>query len=186
MKKRYLLTFLLILFIGLLGLQSCAQESPAEVLSSEKSILSYSVKIEDVSFEGIIDSEKKEIIIQDVPYDYDVTDLKPIFTISKDAKISIDDQVQKTGISSVDFSEPVIYTVTAQDKSTAEWTVKLIKKDPPPSYKVVFHKNIPDSDKDETILYTRSENAPAGKFNKQYTDTRISIIIFFVLSFIFV
>lgn len=161
MKKRYLLTSLLILFIGLLGLQSCKQETPEvppEVLSSEKSILSYSVKIEDVSFEGIIDSEKKEIIIQDVPYDYDVTDLKPIFTINKDAKISIDDEIQESERSIVDLSESVIYTVTAQDKSTAEWTVKLIKKDPPPSYKVVFHKNIPDSEDDETILYTRSEN----------------------------
>lgn len=158
MKKRYLLTSLLILFIGLLGLQSCAQESPAEVLSSEKSILSYSVKIEDVSFEGKIDSEKKEIVIKDIPYDSDISELKPIFTISKEAKISIGGKVQESGVSVVDFSEPVIYTVTAQDKSTVEWTVKLIKKDPPPSYKVVFHKNIPDSDKDETILYTRSEN----------------------------
>ena len=158
MKKRYLLTSLLILFIGLLGLQSCAQESPAEVLSSEKSILSYSVKIEDESFEGKIDSEKKEIVIKDIPYDSDISELKPIFTISKEAKISIGGKVQESGVSVVDFSEPVIYTVTAQDKSTAEWTVKLIKKDPPPSYKVVFHKNIPDSDKDETILYTRSEN----------------------------
>lgn len=158
MKKRYLLTSLLILFIGLLGLQSCAQESPAEVLSSEKSILSYSVKIEDESFEGKIDSEKKEIVIKDIPYDSDISELKPIFTISKEAKISIDGKIQESGVSKVDFSEPVIYTITAQDKSTAEWTVKLIKKDPPPSYKVVFHKNIPDSEDDETIIYTRLEN----------------------------
>ena len=160
MKKRYLLTSLLILFIGLLGLQSCKQETPEippEVLSSEKSILSYSVKIEDVSFEGIIDSEKKEIVIKDIPYDSDISELKPIFTISKEAKISIGGKVQESGVSVVDFSEPVIYTVTAQDKSTAEWTVKLIKKERP-SYTVIFHKNYPNSEEDSVFERRYYEN----------------------------
>ena len=160
MKKRYL-SSLLILFIGLFFFQSCKQEvsepDKPVVLSSEKEIISYSVMIAEQSYEGKIDSEKREITIKDVPYDCKIENLKPSFNISDKAKISINNQNQKSGVSSVDFSKPVIYLVTAEDGSKAEWTVKLLKKEAP-EYTLILHMNYPESEKSYDIPIHKLEN----------------------------
>lgn len=161
MKKRYYLSSLLILFIGLFFFQSCKQEvsepDKPVVLSSEKEIISYSVTIAEQSYEGKIDSENREITIKDVPYDCKIENLKPSFNISDKAKISINNQNQKSGVSSVDFSNPVIYSVTAEDGSKAEWTVKLIQKEKP-KYTLILHMNYPEAEKPKDIYIHEFES----------------------------
>ena len=151
-KHSYLLTNLLSIFlIGLfaLTLTGCQQSAPQEELSSEKSILSYSVLIDNTVYNGFINNSTREILISDVPYNCDVTNLKPSFTISQKATIDIDGVSQSSGISYADLSSPLIYTVTAENKSKAQWTVKL-EKTQPLQYSVTYHLNSPTTE--DTII----------------------------------
>ena len=156
MKKQHVLFSLFILFAGFFAMSGCSNSTPD--YSSEKTILSYSVTINNEVYEGTIDNNKHEILISDVPYNSDITALVPVFTISKKASITINAVPQTSNVSTVDFSNGVIYyTVTAEDKTQMIWTVKITKAQPV-SYTIKFHKNIPNSTEDEVIVKSYNEN----------------------------
>jgi hypothetical protein len=65
--------------------------------------------------EATIDTEAGTVSIE-IAYDADITNLTPTITISAGATID-------PPTSPADFSDPVVYTVTAQDESQKLWTV---------------------------------------------------------------
>ncbi|MBO4328302.1 MAG: DUF5018 domain-containing protein [Bacteroidales bacterium] len=104
--KRILKTFCLVL-TSLIILAGCNKES------SEKQILSFKFAALDVQA-TITESPKAVVAI--VPFGTDVTSLVPIITISEKATIS-----PASGVVT-DFTNPVVYTVTAEDGSKATYT----------------------------------------------------------------
>ena len=102
---------------------------PAPPLSSEKNILSYQFEaaLNEVLFSNIIVLIELETynynIELTVPYGTDVTNLIATFELSPLASAFIGEIAQESGISSNDFTNPVIYTVIAEDGSRQDWPV---------------------------------------------------------------
>ena len=71
---------------------------------------------------GIIDEAAKSISIR-VPYGTDVTKLAAVFVGSDNSIVKVNDDVQKSGETIRDFTNPVIYTIVAQDGSAQDYTV---------------------------------------------------------------
>lgn len=87
-------------------------------LSSENSIRSF--KFEGVyAFETVITGGSENTISIKVPYNTNVADLTPIITISEGAKITPESGKTKN------FTNEVIYTVTAQDGSKRDYKVSV-------------------------------------------------------------
>ena len=85
-----------------------------DLLSSEKQITSFSFAVPPAA--GIINEGAKTIAVT-VPAGTDVTALVPVITISSLATVSPGSGVPQN------FTNPVAYTVTAEDASTAVYTV---------------------------------------------------------------
>ncbi|MBI3888609.1 DUF5011 domain-containing protein [Candidatus Nomurabacteria bacterium] len=88
----------------------------APVLSSEKKINTFSFTNLTPNVSGTIDETNRTIALT-VPFETDMTNLIPVITISDKASISPDSNIAQ------DFSNPVTYTVTAEDKSIQTYTV---------------------------------------------------------------
>lgn len=115
MKNKIIFT--VTLFLTLI---SCTNDDDATV-SDEKEIIAFSFLVEDNAalsedIKGTIDKEKKTITLAFSEV-IDVTSLKSTIEISEKATVSPNSQVEK------DFSNPVIYTVTAEDESTSNYTI---------------------------------------------------------------
>lgn len=107
--KRFKITVLLPLFT--LISVACKEEPK----SSEKDIISFS--LEEETKEAIINNDNREVF-SEVLLGTDLTNLQPVVELSVAASSN-----PKSG-ETVDFSTgPVIYTVVAEDETTAEWTV---------------------------------------------------------------
>ncbi|HDQ14305.1 MAG TPA: cadherin-like beta sandwich domain-containing protein [Sediminispirochaeta sp.] len=65
-----------------------------------------------------------------VPYGTDVTSLVATFETTGDS-VSVDGNVQSSGESANDFTSPVVYTVTAEDGGSSEYTVTVSITGPP-------------------------------------------------------
>ena len=108
MKKIYALC-LLLLTIG------CKKDDSESLpLNAEKDILSFVFTLEDKPYTALI---KGTDITVSLPEDTPVEALSPTITISKGATLS-----PNTGVAQ-DFTKPVSYTVTAQDKTTKTYKV---------------------------------------------------------------
>ena len=94
----------------LLALSSCQKES------SVKEILSFRFVSPDI--EASIDGKN---IVATVPFDTDVTNLVPIISVSDKATVNPASGVPQ------DFTQPVSYTVTAEDGSQAVYSAMAIK-----------------------------------------------------------
>lgn len=87
--------------------------------NSESNLISFSIK--DVSSNFTISSNNNvETILTE---DIDVTNLTAVFSISAKAKMFIGSTQQNSGVSKNDFSNPLIYTVEAEDGSRTTYTV---------------------------------------------------------------
>lgn len=71
---------------------------------------------------GSIDYENKTIVVH-VPFTTDVSKLTPSILLHPNANVSPLSDVE------MDFTNPVVYTVTAQDGTKREYTVTVIKKE---------------------------------------------------------
>ena len=108
MKKIYALC-LLLLAVG------CKKDDSESLpLNAEKDILSFVFTLEDKPYTALI---KGTDITVSLPEDTPVEALSPTITISKGATLS-----PNTGVAQ-DFTKPVSYTVTAQDKTTKIYKV---------------------------------------------------------------
>jgi hypothetical protein len=88
----------------------------------DKDITAFSIRKKDGEVEtGTISGQ---IITVVVPQGTDRTRLAPVFTVSANASVSDDEgNAVKTESQGWDFTDPVYYTVTAQDGSTKEYVV---------------------------------------------------------------
>jgi hypothetical protein len=86
-------------------------------ISSAKSMMSFTI----LGISGAINESAKTITLS-VPHGTDITGLVATFTTTG-ASVKVDGIVQASGITANDFTNPIIYTVTAADSSTADYTV---------------------------------------------------------------
>ena len=117
--KKVLRIFALALTV-MLGLNACDVEKEPYIQGAEdeKLILSFVVDTVD----GTIDSENKTVRL-DFPEGTDVTHLTPTITVSTYATIEPESGVPQ------DFTNPVYYTVTAMNGTTAQYMVEAVVHD---------------------------------------------------------
>ncbi len=123
LPKRFF-TMLMIAFMGI-GVMSCSDDDdtsptptpdpdPDPVESSEANITSFVFAELDPSVTATIDGTN---IMAELPTGTDVTALSPTIEVSDEATVA------PASGEAQDFSEPVTYTVTAEDGTTQEYTV---------------------------------------------------------------
>ena len=115
MKSRIGLISFLAVSIMLWGVSCSALKS------DEKAITTFS--IENPAIAGTIDENGKTISLE-VPEGTNIRSLTAIFTTTG-ASVAIGSVTQISGLTVNDFSSPVVYTVRAEDNSTAEYTVAI-------------------------------------------------------------
>lgn len=101
---------------------SCSDDESPVGENSKADFTSYSISGFDVKAQ--IDAENSTVYVQ-LPYSVtDLSSLRPEFTVSDGATVSINYEPQVSGASEMDFSNLVLYTVTSADKSTSRrWRV---------------------------------------------------------------
>jgi hypothetical protein len=110
----------LILVISAAVFASCGGSGGGNApASSEKSIMAFSFA--NPAATGTIDENAKTIALTE-PYGTDVTALVATFTTTG-TTVEVNSVVQVSGTTQNDFTNPVIYTVIAQDGSTVAYTV---------------------------------------------------------------
>jgi len=72
----------------------------------------------------VIDEASKTIEVT-MPYGTDATNLVATFTLSEYATAKIGEEVQESGITGNNFTNPVVYTIIAEDGTTQDWTVNV-------------------------------------------------------------
>ncbi len=73
-------------------------------------------------------NEADHTIVATIPYASDITGLIATFTTSQFAQVTINSVLQVSGTTANNFTNPVIYTVTAQDGSTQNYTVTVTQQ----------------------------------------------------------
>lgn len=95
------------------------------VVSSDAEIIAYTIPGQTGN--SVISAEGHTIAVE-VPSNTEVTNLVATFTLSEGATSSVKGVTQTSGETENDFTSPVVYTVTAEDKTTIqEWTVTVTK-----------------------------------------------------------
>lgn len=89
--------------------------------NSAKAITAFSLTSQAAT--GIINESSKAIFVF-VPFGTGLTALVPTFTTTG-ASVKVGSTIQKSGVTPNNFTNPVIYTVTAEDNSTATYTVRI-------------------------------------------------------------
>ena len=89
-------------------------------LSDAKEITAFSFNDLSPSASGIVSEDS---VVLFVPEGTDVSALRATFELSPDAQVRVGLVRQESGVSINDFTNPVIYTVIAQDRSTRAYTV---------------------------------------------------------------
>jgi hypothetical protein len=109
--------FNLIFILGILTVSiSCEKKEPEK--NSEAKLLGITL----ISGNGVIDTENRKVILK-VPDSVDITQIIPHFEISNNATIYPPSDV------ATNYSDPVIYTITSEDKSSQYiFTVSVFKQ----------------------------------------------------------
>ncbi len=79
-----------------------------------------------------INTETQTIIgLKKIPLNVDITELRPEFTTSdgRYSVVKVKGEVQESGVSVQDFTEPVVYTIEGEDGTSKDFTVILEKSD---------------------------------------------------------
>jgi hypothetical protein len=103
-----------------LVLQKYNDNELIEYLNSFNNFLSFTM-VEETG-DAVIDPVNKTIDIE-VANGTDVTDLISTFTVSDGAVVDVSDTVQESGVTSNDYTAPVVYTVTSAQGVEEDWTV---------------------------------------------------------------
>jgi hypothetical protein len=109
--KKILFLIALVLFAS----QSCKKE---EIKSNEAKFLSFSILGE----KGVIDETKKEITITFAPFT-EIASLSAVFQVSPLATVSVGTVSQQTAITTNNYTNPVIFTVQAEDGTKVNYKV---------------------------------------------------------------
>lgn len=118
--KKYISWFLLLgMFFALLGCNGTSNTVPS---SSLKAITAFSFPSSNGPVNGVISGQN---IAVTMPYGTDVTSLVATFTTSG-ASVHVGSTAQTSGSTPNNFTSPVSYVVTAEDGSTATYTVTVV------------------------------------------------------------
>ena len=90
--------------------------------NTENDIVSYSFP--EQTGAATIDATNHIVEIE-VENGTDLTNLVATFTLSDEASATVNGVTQESGVTANDFSSDVIYTITAQNGDTQDWTVKV-------------------------------------------------------------
>ena len=101
-------------------------------IPKETDILSFT--IDEQVGETEIDNQNKTITVT-MPIEYDLNALSPEFILSLGASAAIDDVAQESGVSVVDFTTSVLYTITNIDNETL-WTIT-VQNEPEPEAEII-------------------------------------------------
>ena len=88
-----------------------------ETAGGDVKILEFKMPVDGITAVGAIDEAAKTISVT-VPVGADLTNLQPVFILSAGAKAEIAGVEQVSGVSENDFSNPVVYTIKAEDSAT--------------------------------------------------------------------
>ncbi len=91
------------------------------VKSTQKAITAFALALGYVKSAGVIDEANKAIAVS-FPADIALTNLVATFTTTG-VSVAIGSVVQVTGVGGHDFTNPIVYTVTAEDGSSVAYTV---------------------------------------------------------------
>ena len=97
-------------------------------LSSDKEITDFRFNVTNPASVGVINGTT---ITVSVPNNINPANLVATFAHSANATVAIGNATQQSGVNQNDFSSPVVYTVTAEDGSTKNFTVSLGNTDVP-------------------------------------------------------
>jgi hypothetical protein len=115
--------FLVLIFLITLSLSLASCSPGAAPLAQGDAITAFSIVSPAAT--GVIDEENYAINIT-VPYGTDVKNLIATFTASAGANVKVGSTVQQSGITTNDFTNPVVYTVTAAFGWIQDYTVTVI------------------------------------------------------------
>jgi hypothetical protein len=116
--RRIFVSLLVILILALNLINGCGSKGDSP--SSAKEISAYSVN----GIAGTINESEKTINVV-IPFPADITALTATFTTTG-LNVKIGSVVQESGVTANNFTNPLIYTVTAADGTTADYTVTVI------------------------------------------------------------
>ena len=119
MKKLFILLVAVLLMV-ITGCSSGSSDNVTPAASSDKAILSFSLN----GVAGVINEKAKTITVT-VPYGTDVTNLVATYTTTG-SSVKVYSILQTDGTSTNDFTNPVPYTVTADNGSTQDYIVTII------------------------------------------------------------
>jgi putative ubiquitin-RnfH superfamily antitoxin RatB of RatAB toxin-antitoxin module len=93
------------------------------VPNTETEILEFGFGVPPQTGAAVINPDTRNITIE-VESETDLTNLIATFTLSEGATAKIGDTMQESGVTSNDFSSPVVYKITAEDDiMSQEWTI---------------------------------------------------------------
>ncbi|WP_462281485.1 T9SS type A sorting domain-containing protein [Salinivirga cyanobacteriivorans] len=128
------------------------------VASSETEILTYSIP-DQLSADVNPVNQTVNVVM---PMGTDLSALVADFTLSVGATASVEGEVQESGVTVNDFTNPVVYTITAQDGSTtADWTVTVSEQTISPADFISYSIDGQDGVIDMANAFVRVE-MPAG------------------------
>lgn len=120
-RLRHLCLMLVVTLLAFLT-PACSENDEPSGDSSNADFTSYSVSGFDAKAD--IDPENRTVYIQLPSSVTDLSALRPEFTVSDGATVSINYEPQTSGTMEMDFSDLVLYTVTSADGSTSRrWRV---------------------------------------------------------------
>jgi hypothetical protein len=160
-----LLSMLIVFFAG------CASEE--EKASSKKEITAFSIN----GIEGTINKENNTIAVAGLPFDTDVTTLVATFTANGES-VEVDSIIQTSEETSNDFTDPVIYTVTAEDNSTQDYVVTVTLAPSPQKAITAFSLNESAgtiNETDKTIAVNFPAGADVTALIATFTTTGVSV-----------
>ncbi|WP_256013974.1 hypothetical protein [Desertivirga xinjiangensis] len=125
MTKKINFALLLLLFIA--AVSGCKKDD--RVYPKEFVSFSFTEKDEQGAVKEYSGTIIGDEIVVDLPTEVDVTNVVPEFeVINPRTIVQVGKVVQESGVSVMDFTEPVTYTVRAEDKSTKSYNVRFEKK----------------------------------------------------------
>ncbi|CDF80806.1 glycoside hydrolase (GH26) [Formosa agariphila KMM 3901] len=119
---------------------SCSEDSDT-LLSSDAELLSFSISELNVNFDILSNNN----VVATVEEGVDLKDLTAVFKVSDKANVYVENNLQTSGYSKNDFSNPVVYVVEAEDGTKQNYSVIINVKASVTSFKI---KELPDTDFD--------------------------------------
>ncbi|KAB8040620.1 hypothetical protein GCL60_01480 [Silvanigrella paludirubra] len=105
---------------------SCSRVKHSLVSNSESQILTFSIIVNGTNYNGLIDELNKTIKVRGLPHGTNLNKLIAYFSFSTNSNVFVNGVSQISGISIMDFSSKVTYTVTSENKfSTSSYTVQV-------------------------------------------------------------